>query len=163
CAWPWPGLPRDRGGWCRPAFVPEARRDPGGLHRAATSSFGLLVRFDQLQERAAEGLGMEEGDFVPARAWPRDLVDERHASGAQAGEQRVQVLDAQREVVERVAALLQELLEPLVALGRDQLERGAIGEVEEGGVHLLRGDEFPVGDLLAEELLDQGDDGADVA
>src|SRR5438128_4828343 len=35
----------------------------------------LLVGLDELQERTAEGLGMEEGDLVPARAGPAHLVD----------------------------------------------------------------------------------------
>src|SRR5713226_3493247 len=102
-----------------------------GTSPSGSVVMGLLVGLDQLQQGAAEGLGMEEGDLVPARAGPGDLVDERHAPGVQAREQRIEIADAQREVVERVAALLQEPLQALVALRRDQLQRRPVGEVEE--------------------------------
>src|SRR2546425_791434 len=134
-----------------------------GTSPSGSVVMGLLVGLDQLQQRAAESPGMEEGDLVPARAGPRDLVDERDPPLVQPGEQRVQVAHAQRQVVERVAAPLQELLQALVALRGDQLQRGAVGEVEESRVHLLRGHEFLVGDFLAEEIFDQGDRGVEVA
>src|SRR2546429_5974867 len=75
----------------------------------------LLVRLDELQERPAECLGMEKSDPVPSRARASDLVDQGYAARIQALEHTVDVLHPQRQVMERVAALFQELLQAGVA------------------------------------------------
>src|SRR4051812_23066686 len=78
----------------------------------------------------------------------------------------VDVPDPEREVVERVSALLEKLLQARVAaerlLRRYELERGPVREVEEGRAHFLRRDHFPVRALLPEQLLDERDRGIDV-
>jgi len=81
---------------------------------------------------------MEKSDPVPPRARASDLVDQRHAARIQALEHAVDVLHPQRQVMERVAALFQELLQAGVAARTDELERRAVGEVEEGRVDFLR-------------------------
>src|SRR5438067_1626392 len=122
----------------------------------------LLVGFDELEQRAAERLGMEEGDFVAARTRPRNLVDERYAARVEPLQQGVQIAHAQREMVESVSALREELLQTLVPLRRDELERGAVGKVEERRVDLLRRHELLVRDFLSEELLDERDRRVDI-
>src|SRR5919201_2616463 len=123
----------------------------------------VLVGFDELEQGAAERFGMEKGDLVPARAGPRNLVDEGYTARLEALQQRVQIAHAQREVVECIAALREELLQAFISLRRDQLERGAVREIEERGVHLLRRDELLVRHFLSEELLDERDRRLDVA
>src|SRR5919108_698083 len=98
----------------------------------------LLMRLDELEQRAAERLGMEECDLVPACAGPGHLVDERHPARVETLQQGVQIADPQREVMERVAPFGQELLQPFVPLRCDQLERCAVREVEERRMDLLR-------------------------
>src|SRR6266436_7411272 len=95
------------------------------------------MRFDELQERAAEGLGMEESDSVSAGAWTAHLVDQRHSARVQAPEHRVDVLHAQRQMVQGVAPLLEELLQAGIASRSHQLQRSAVGEVEKRRVHFL--------------------------
>jgi len=77
------------------------------------------VRLDELQERPAECLGMEKTDPVPSRSGAPDLVDQGDAASIQALEHTVDVLHAQRQMMERVAALFQELLQTGVAARRD--------------------------------------------
>src|SRR5205807_6296799 len=86
----------------------------------------FVVGLDQFEERSAERLRMEEGNLVAARSQARDLVDERHALLVEAAQESVDVADAEREMVEGVAALLQEPGEARVAaqglLGRHQFQ-----------------------------------------
>src|SRR4051812_20887176 len=99
---------------------------------------------DELEKRSAEGLWVEKCDFMSAGAGAGDLVDQGNAARLQALQHAVDVLHPQRQVVERVAALFQKLLQPGVATGSHQLEGGSVGEIEEGGVHFLRRHELLV-------------------
>src|SRR5205823_9960021 len=56
----------------------------------------------------------------------------------------------------------QKLLQAGVAARTDELQRRAVGEVEEGGVDFLRRDVLLVGRLLPEDVLDQSDRRPDV-
>src|SRR5207237_5230788 len=76
------------------------------------------------------------------------------------------VANAQRQVMERVAALLEELRKAWIPaqrlLRRHELQRSAVREVEEGGAHFLRRDHLAIGALLPEKLFDERDRGAHV-
>src|SRR3989442_14494638 len=100
---------------------------------------------------------MEKSDPLPSRARAPYLVDKGNATRIQALEHTVDVLHAQRQVMERVASLLQELLQAGVAARRDEFERRAVGEVEEGRVDPLRRNVLLVRHLLPEDVLDQCD------
>src|SRR5438067_13392656 len=113
--------------------------------------------FDELEQGSAERLGVEKGHSVPARTRAAHLVDERDAARVQALQDCVDVLRAHREVVQGVAALLEELFQSGVAAGSDQLQRCAVGEVEERRVHFLRGNVLLMRHFLTEDVLDQRD------
>ena len=68
--------------------------------------------------------GMDERDERAVRAGPRLLVDQPHAARLQLRERRVDVVDAQRDVMEPGPALLDELRDRRVGRGRlEQFER----------------------------------------
>src|SRR5207248_8135691 len=113
---------------------------PGSPARARaegcrSSLRNLLVGLDQLEQGTAEGLGVKKGDPVSARAWAAHLVDQGNSARRQPAEHVVDVLHAQGEVVQRIAALFQKLLQARVAARGHQLERSPVGKVEEGGIH----------------------------
>ena len=85
-------------------------------------SAAFFVRFAQLQQGSPEGPRMEKSNLVAPRAGTADLVEEGDAPRVEALEQAVEIFHAQRQVVERVAALFEELLQAGVSLRRDQLQ-----------------------------------------
>ncbi len=78
--------------------------------------------FDQLEQSAAEGLGVEKSHSVSACAGAADLVEQGHAAGVEALQYLVDVFHAQRQVVQSVAALLEKLFQAGVAARADQLQ-----------------------------------------
>src|SRR5260370_12348802 len=158
--------PRGPAGWSRPASGEAARRGwAAPLAKGSRRSFSgdLLVGFDQLEQSAAEGLGVEKSHFVSARAGAGDLVEQGHAAGVEALQYLVDVFHTQRQVVQSVAALLEKLFQAGVAARADQLQGRSVGKIEEGRVDFLRVDIFAVGDFVAEDVFDQCDRRIDVA
>jgi hypothetical protein len=97
---------------------------------------------DQLDERAAERARVQEGDQVTAGAGAWCAVDELDAGALEARQRRGDVAHRERDVVERVSSLGDELLEPGVPRHRaDQLDGGAaVRQAQERGGGALRGD-----------------------
>lgn len=71
------------------------------------------MRLDELDEDAARGVGVEEGDFVAAGTLARLAIEEFDASAGKFVECGVDVVDAKSDVVEgRFAAVaLEEFIE----------------------------------------------------
>jgi hypothetical protein len=79
------------------------------------------VSLDQLDEHAAAGRRMQEGDLVAAGSGPRHLVDELDAFGAESVEVRLEILRAVRDVVEGLAPSVQKA--PDGGVGTEGLEQ----------------------------------------
>src|SRR5262245_55519229 len=97
---------------------------------------------DQLQQDPAGGPRMDEGDPPAARADPRGRLDHRGSSAAQGGKRRVDVGDAEADVMDPLAAPVEEPGDRRV--GRERLEqletslaRGQERHPDPFGGHLL--------------------------
>src|SRR5688500_8646772 len=100
-----------------------------------------MTTFDQLDQGAAERARVQESDQVAAGAGTRRAIDELDTGALQARQRSGDVAHRERDVMERVAALRDELLEAGVAGHRaDQLDRGAAAwrAQERGGGALRR-------------------------
>src|SRR5262245_7605987 len=96
--------------------------------------FGALPKFGQ---DAARALGMNECNAGAARAGARGFVDERSAALLELVESRRKVVDLDADVVEALAALLDELGDTAVLASRaDELD-ASHALAEDGDADLL--------------------------
>src|SRR5438445_6098312 len=111
-------------------------------------SAGLL----QLDEDAVRGGGMNEGDERAFRARARLLVDEARAAGFEVRDRGVDVVDAQRDVMQAWPALLDVSRDR--RCGRRRLEQLELrfADRDEVRAHVLRDDVFGRLDLQAERI-----------
>ena len=107
---------------------------------------------------------MEEGDEFAGGALPGLFVDQVKAGGTAAGEGGFKVIDFEREVMDALAPLLEELADRAVGRGWfEQLDAGFAG-LEEDHADLLVGYHFRFGCRDAQGRLEGGDgfgEGAD--
>src|SRR6185436_2536089 len=97
---------------------------------------------------------MEKRDAASMRARHRRLVDQAIPFRFQSREMRLDVVDAEADVMDPFAAFLDELRDRRVGAGRlEELEVG-VADGEEGRFHFLRLDRFGVLDRQAEGLVD---------
>ena len=106
---------------------------------------------------------MHERDEGAFGAWPRLLVYQPDAVGLQPRERRVNVLDAQRDVVKAGTALLGESRDRRIGGGRlEQLEARVTGG-DEARAHALRRHLFGRFDLEPERIAIEDEGGRQVA
>src|SRR5438270_358858 len=97
---------------------------------------------------------MEEGDAAAMRSRHRRLVDEAIAVLLEARQMGLDVVDAETEVVDALAALLDVLGDGRIGVARlEELEIG-VADGEEGGADFLRLDGLDVLDRQAEVEVD---------
>src|SRR5262249_20848192 len=109
--------------------------------------------FDELDECSVRGARVEEGDAVAAGAGASDWVDERNLGGSQLRQGLLDVGYREGDVVQAGAALGEEFFEAGVgAGGGHELDgRARVGQVDESGFDVKRGEALLVRQGLAEE------------
>src|SRR5215468_11917292 len=100
---------------------------------------------------------MDEGDARAAGAGLGYLVDQRRALLPKLGHRRFDILDLDADMVEPLAALVEESRHPGIRRSwADQLDPTHSAS-ENGGLHLLAGDFFDVVQLEPQHVAVEGD------
>ena len=106
----------------------------------------------QFQQHAAGGARVQEGDARAARAGTRRCADGRQARLARPLQRRLDVGDAQRDVVQPLAPACQELAHRAVIIqGFKQLD-GRLARAEVGGADAFAGNGLGVFQLQPQRL-----------
>ena len=115
----------------KPSDSVISSKSPSACRPTRREQLDLRRRLLQLDQHAVRRRRVNERDQRAFGAGPRLLVDQPDAARAQVRERRLDVVDAQRDVMQAGAALLDELRDRRVGRGRfEQLERRLAG-VEE--------------------------------
>src|SRR5512139_2778411 len=113
-----------------------------------------LFPLAQLEQHAAGGTGVHEGDLRAARGVAGLLVNEPHAQGLELRQGRLEVVDSQRHVLDAFAVLVDVLgYEAVRRRGLEQLDLG-LADGEEGHAHFLLGHLFDTHGLQPHRFID---------
>src|SRR5690606_7001992 len=142
--------------------APQATSGPA--RRSGPGSSGRAVRLllDQFDERAEGGLRVDEGHRRPPAARAGLLVDDPPTLGLDRLEGGRAVVDPVADVVEALAAALQELGDGRVGAGRGEELHVAVRDLEQRLLDAVGLDHLPVVDLGAEGVAVVRDGGLEV-
>src|ERR1051326_8908477 len=140
----------------------SARRTPknfsfGLMRFTITSDCGSkpsIIALAQFNEHAVSRGGMQERDATSMRARHRILVDETETLLLEVREMRVDVVDAETDVMNPFAAFLDELRDRRVGAGWLEQFEIRIADTQKRGLHALRLDDFDVIDGETEGFVD---------
>src|ERR1043165_5327639 len=113
-----------------------------------------IMFLTQFNEHAIAGRRMEKGHAAAVRARHRRLVDEAVAALFQPSQVLLDVVDAQANVVDALAAFFDVLGDGRVGAGRLEELEVRIADGQERGADLLHLDGFDVLDTQAEVFID---------
>src|SRR5437763_8066323 len=139
-----------------------------GAHRAATRSRWVWrstnpLFLDELNQGPEGRLRVQEGDGGAAASGAWVLVDHAGALALHVFENLVAVVDAVADMVDALAVAFHVLGQGRgVGVGREELDV-RVGHLDEGFLHTVALDAFPVGDFGAEHLLVPVDDSVEIA